>query len=113
MADSLVKIDVHIVFHVKTDCVRIRHEDLAGLHAYIGGIARNLGGIDIKVGGIIDHVHILAGAPKNMAVPDFVRDIKRSSCLWPKNRNRYYYKFQWQDGYGAFSVSHDMIEKVS
>ena len=57
MANSLVKNDVHLVFHVKQTSRRIREEDLQKLFAYLGGIIRQLKGIAFEIGGRPDHVH--------------------------------------------------------
>ena len=57
MANSMVKVDIHIIFHIKSTSVTIRKDDLPRLFAYIGGILRSLGSIPIIVGGVYDHIH--------------------------------------------------------
>lgn len=79
------------------------------LHAYIGGTIRGLGAIPTIVGGVADHVHLLAGLRGTHAVADLVREIKKASHVWAKQR---FDGFQWQDGYAAFSVSPLDIPKV-
>ena len=37
MASSLAKIDIHLIFHVKSTSVKIQEEDLPHAFAYIGG----------------------------------------------------------------------------
>jgi REP element-mobilizing transposase RayT len=112
MASTLVKIDIHLIFHVKSTGVRMREADLPGIFAYIGGIINNVGGIPIEIGGRPDHVHILASLPKTMALADFARTIKANSSRWIKDINGYYAQFAWQEGYGAFSVSPSLTEKT-
>ena len=112
MASSLVKIDVHLIFHVKTTSVNIKEADLNRVFAYIGGIIKTIEGIPFCVGGRPDHVHILASLPKSMSVVDFVRTIKINSSKWIKNIDEKYKFFAWQDGYGAFSVSSSLLEKT-
>ena len=112
MARSLVKIDIHLIFHVKSTSIPIQREDLPRIFQYIGGIVTNLGGIPIEVGGVCDHIHILTTLPKTMAVSDFVRTVKANSSKWISQLNDYYIPFCWQDGYGAFSVSPSLIEKT-
>ncbi len=41
-----------------------------------------------------------------------MRDIKRDSYYWIKERQLSQNYFSWQDGYGAFTVSNSMIEEV-
>lgn len=39
-----------------------------------------------------------------MTIADLVRDLKRASSLWIKEREPIQQQFSWQGGYGAFSV---------
>lgn len=112
MANSLVKINVHIVFHVKSSRVRMRNEDLKRVFSYIGGVINGIGGIPIEVGGIDSHIHILATLPKNKSLSDFIRIVKADSSRWIKTIDVYYKWFSWQEGYGAFSVSPTLIDKT-
>lgn len=112
MASTLVKIDVHLIFHVKSTGIRMRHEDLQRIFSYIGGIIKGLGGLPIEVGGMPDHVHILTSLPKSMTLSDFVRSIKADSSKWIKQLDAEYGTFSWQEGYGAFSVSPSLIDKT-
>ncbi|MBQ8760403.1 MAG: transposase [Bacteroidales bacterium] len=112
MANTLVKINVHIIFHVKNYGVKMRNEDLGRIFSYIGGIINGSGGMPIEIGGIESHVHILTTLPKNTSLSDFVRIIKSDSSRWIKTINKHYNKFSWQEGYGAFSVSPALIDKT-
>ena len=112
MASSLVKIDIHLIFHIKSTCITMRDEDLPRIFSYIAGIVNGVGGVSFIVGGINDHVHILASLPKSMSVVDFVRTVKAESSRWMKSLDRSYSGFAWQDGYGAFSVSPSVLPKT-
>lgn len=112
MASSLVKLDVHIMFHVKSTGLNLRVDDLPRIFAYIGGIINGLGGIQMIVGGMPDHIHILTSLPPTKALSDFVRTIKADSSKWIKSLDASYSKFAWQDGYGAFSVSASILDKT-
>lgn len=112
MGCSLVKVVVHIVFHIKTTSPIIFPEDLTRVFEYIGGIINGVGGIPIQVGGMMDHIHILATLPSTSSIADFVKTIKAESSRWIKQLNDSYHNFAWQSGYGAFSVSSSVIEKT-
>ena len=112
MGSSLVKIDMHIIFHIKTTSPRLEPDDLERIWCYIGGIIRNIGGAVVQIGGVSDHIHILSSLPKNMSVVDFVKMIKVESSKWIKTIDDKYQSFAWQNGYGAFSVSPSVIPKV-
>ena len=112
MGSSLVKIDVHLIFHIKTTSPRLAHDDVDRIWLYIGGIIRNIGGVVVQIGGVSDHVHILSSLPKNMSIADFVRTVKIESSKWIKTIDDKYQSFAWQNGYGAFSVSSSSIPNV-
>ena len=42
-----------------------------------------------------------------------VEEIKKNSSKWIKSKGLDYSGFYWQDGYGAFSISHGHVEKVT
>ena len=44
MASSLVKIDIHLVFHVKSTGIPMRKEDLPRIFLYIGGVIKGMDG---------------------------------------------------------------------
>lgn len=112
MASTLVKIDIHLIFHTKSTGITMRAEDLGRIFAYIGGIIKGLGGVPIEIGGMSDHVHILTSLPKTMALADFVRSVKADSSKWMKQLDAAYASFSWQEGYGAFSVSSSLLDKT-
>ena len=112
MANTYTKLNIHIVFHVKSTGITIRKEDLEQVFAYIGGIINNIGGYPITVGGITNHIHILATMPKTMSVAEFVQKTKTDSSKWIKTTDKYYETFAWQEGYGAFCVSPSLLKKT-
>ena len=91
----------------------MRDKDLNRVFEYIGGIIRTEGAIPFAVGGVCDHIHILTTLPKTVAMSDFVRAIKAKSSKWLKKVDVYYEFFQWQEGYGAFSVSPSLMERTT
>lgn len=113
VASTLVKIDIHLMFHVKSTGVTMRLEDLPRIFRYIGGVAKGLGSIPLAVGGMPDHVHVLASLPKTLSLVDFVRTLKSESSKWMKSLDPSYERFAWQDGYGAFSVSASVLPKTT
>ena len=112
MANTYTKLNIHIVFHVKSTGVCIKYEDLPKVFAYIGGIIRNVGGYPVTIGGIENHIHILATMPKTMSVSEFVQKIKANSSRWIKTLDNYYESFAWQEGFGAFCVSPSLLKKT-
>ena len=113
MGQSLVQIYVHVIFSTKNRQPFLTDLALrAKLHAYIAGICRNLNSSAVVVGGVEDHVHILCRLGKQVAVSDFVREIKRDSSKWVKSQGPILSQFHWQDGYGAFSTSPGHVDDL-
>jgi REP element-mobilizing transposase RayT len=83
------------------------------MHAYLGGICRNLESPALIIGGVEDHVHLLCRHSKNITVADLVRDLKRASSIWAKEQTPSVSAFQWQQGYGAFSISPGHVEALT
>jgi putative transposase len=102
MAATYLNLNVHIVFATKGRAPMIGNAWLDDLHAYLGGIARNLGAVPLAVGGVADHIHLLVSLKSTHCVADLVREIKKGSTAWARDK---YHAFEWQVGYGAFSVS--------
>ena len=113
MPQSLSKVYLHLVFHIKTISPQIRETDLERVHAYIGQLVNKTGCVNIWVGGIEDHVHALCLLSRNETISHLVEEIKRNSSRWIKTIDERYYKnFAWQSGYGCFSVSQSVVDKT-
>ncbi len=112
MAQSLCKIYIHLIFHIKTWSPKIREADMLRVHGYIGQLINKTGCEVIRVGGVADHVHALFLMSKNVALSHVVEEIKRNSSRWIKSIDPYYQSFVWQNGYGAFSVSQSVVDKT-
>jgi REP element-mobilizing transposase RayT len=65
-----------------------------------------------RINGMQDHLHILTSLHPTLCLSKFVKDIKISSSKWIKE-NRIFPRFKnWQDGYGAFTVSYGHKDRV-
>lgn len=106
MPQSLAKIYLHIIFSTKERIPFLADKEVCRkTHAYLAGTCRELGIPAVTVGGVADHVHLICTMSRTMTVADFVRDIKRTSSSWLKQRSDATDNFHWQSGYGVFSVS--------
>jgi len=113
MPQSLTNLLAHLVFSTHEHYpflsdVDLRHE----LHRYLAAIVNEKGGTCLELGGIADHVHLLIVLTKTECMADLVRDLKRSSSIWAKNRAASLHDFAWQKGYAAFSVGQSEIDVV-
>ena len=105
MSQSLSKIYLHIVFHIKYTSPTIEEEHWDRVHSYIGGLVNTTGCHVLRVGGVENHVHVLLMFSKTETVAHVVEEMKRNSSRWIKTISPKYENFAWQGGYGAFSVS--------
>ncbi|MBI2968257.1 MAG: transposase [Bacteroidetes bacterium] len=62
--------------------------------------------------GVTDHTHIFIGYKPNISIPDLMRDVKVGSSGFINIKKWLPGKFDWQDGYGAFSYSHSQIDHM-
>ncbi|MCD8167115.1 MAG: transposase [Bacteroides sp.] len=112
MAQSLSKLYVHLIFHVRYPACTIHSSHIDRLYAYIGTVIRNNDCIPIQIGGMPDHIHVLCVLSKNLSMAKLVEEIKRNSSRWIKQIDSRYSGFAWQGGYGAFSVSPSVCDKT-
>jgi len=100
------------VFAVKYREAMIQYPWNIALHKYIAGILLKLHHHPICINSMPDHIHILAGINPSQSISDLMITVKKESNLFI-NKNRFTTKkFHWQEGYGAFSVSHMHLEKI-
>jgi len=59
-----------------------------------------------------DHVHLLAKLKTDVAVAVIVQKVKAKSSKWLNESQGLPQRFEWQVGYGAFSVSASLAERV-
>ena len=113
MSHSLVKVWIHAIFATKDRASMIKDTFEAQLHTHIKEkLEREL---DCKVriiNGTEDHVHLLFLLSPNFTLKDIFQNIKGESSHWINQSDFMNYKFAWQTGYGAFSVSESMVSEV-
>lgn len=80
------------------------------LWPYLGGIARANKMSAIEVGDVEDHVHILLSLPPTLAISKAVQLLKGNSSKWIHESFPEHRAFEWQEGYGAFSIGVSGVE---
>jgi len=113
MPQSLAKLYVHIIFSTKNRAPFLDDENVRNqMYAYLASILKEFGCPALIIGGTVDHIHILCTLSKVKTLAEIIREIKRNSSKWIKTKGAQYNGFQWQSGYGAFSVSYSNIPQV-
>jgi len=106
MAQSLSAVYIHAVFSTKKRWRFLRESSLRiEMHAFLAGISRRLDCPTIIVGGTNDHIHQLIRLNRTITQAEWIKETKRASSFWIKQREPRLHNFAWQAGYGAFSVS--------
>jgi REP element-mobilizing transposase RayT len=93
----------HCVFSTKERCKSIAPEIQPRLWAYMGGIAREHEMKALGIGGMDDHAHILLSLSTSQSIATAMREIKSGSSRW-MHETAAIPGFEWQEGYGAFSI---------
>lgn len=107
---SFVSCLMHVVFSTKERQPWIKPEVQDRLWPYLGGIARENKMKALKVGGVEDHVHILLSLPSTLAIAKAVQLLKGNSSKWIHETFPKLKTFEWQEGYGAFSIGVSGVE---
>ena len=112
MANVYTQVYLQLVFSP------MRHENVIPqkhkeeLQKYTTGIIQNRKHKLLAITFMPDHIHILIGYNPSQALPDLVRDIKANSSKFINEKKWLPGRFQWQEGYGAFSYSRSQIDDV-
>jgi putative transposase len=112
MPHSYVSNLIHHIFSTRERYPFIDQELKSRLWPYMGGIAKENGMKALAVGGTNDHAHTLRSLPATMSVAKAIQLIEGGSSKWVHDRLLKYPKFEWQDGYGAFSIGASQMKSV-
>lgn len=110
MPNTYTQIYLHVVFAVSQRACVIQHTRKEELQMYITGIVIRQGQKMIAINCMPDHVHILLGLKPNVAPSDLIGDIKTGSTNHINEQRWIGCRFSWQEGFGAFSVSHSHLD---
>ena len=103
MPNTYTQLYIQFVFAVKHRESLIKREWKDDLYKYVTGIVQNNKCKMLAVGGMPDHIHIFIGYKPTIAIPDLIKDIKLASGSWINDNRLTSHRFNWQEGYGAFS----------
>jgi len=113
MAGTFSQIYIQVVFAVQNRECMIHATWEKELYKYISGIVKNKEQKMLAINGMPDHIHFFIGMKPSCCLSDLVREVKKSSTEFIKEKKLSKFKFHWQEGYGAFSYSHSQIDAVA
>jgi putative transposase len=111
MAGTFTQLHFHIIFSTKDRVPSIHPAWQERLWTYMSGIVRSEGGIPLKIGGVSDHVHLLVTLKPTQDISTFLQKLKSNSSGWV-HEHFPEAGMWWQEGYGAFTVSHSGLGGV-
>ena len=111
--NTYTQIYIQIVFAVmrRENLIPAQHRE--ELHKYITGILKNHDQKMISIFAMPDHVHIFAGFRPSISISDLVKHVKAGSSAFINEKSWMRQRFNWQEGFGAFSYSHSQIGNVA
>src|SRR3954465_10178464 len=112
MANTYTQIYVQVIFAVegRQNLIDPLHND--ELQKYITVIVKENRQKLIAINNVPDHVHILIGQRPDSALSELVGEIKSGSTNFINRQRWIRGRFNWQEGFGAFSYSHSQLNAV-
>jgi REP element-mobilizing transposase RayT len=112
VANTFTQIHIQAVFAVRYRVGIIQPGWKNELYKYITGIIQHHKHKLIAINGMEDHLHVLFGMRPAQSLSDLMQDVKGSSSKWINEKKFVKSRFEWQEGYGAFSYSKSQIRNV-
>jgi len=112
MANTYSQIYIQIVFAVESRQNLIDPSNNDQLQKYISGIVTKQRHKLIAINNMPDHMHILIGQRPDSALSSLVGDIKSGSSNFINRQRWVRGRFNWQEGFGAFSYSRSQLDAV-
>ena len=112
MANTYTQIHIQTIFAVKKRTGLIKRQWKDELYKYITGIIQKQDHKLLAINGMPDHLHTFFGMRPRQSISDLLQDIKADSSSWINKKRFTGEKFEWQDGYGAFSYSKSQVARV-
>jgi REP element-mobilizing transposase RayT len=112
MPNTYTQIHIQFVFAVKHRAAIIHDSWKVELFKYITGIVETNKHKMICINGVSDHLHLLIGVRPHQSISDLMQDVKGSSSKWINEKKFLNSKFEWQEGYGAFSYAKSQVKNV-
>jgi REP element-mobilizing transposase RayT len=113
MANTYTQIYLHAVFAVSGRLCVISSERREELQMYITGIVTRKGQKLIAIFCMPDHAHLLLGLKPDIAPSNLIGNIKTGSTNHIIEKKWIGCRFSWQEGFGAFSVSHSHVGRIA
>ncbi len=112
MADTYSQIYIQAIFAVQNRNALIKPVWEEELYKYITGTVQNKGQKMLAINGTSNHIHFFIGMKPTCCLSDLIREVKKSSNAFINEKRFSPFRFQWQQGFGAFSYGHSQLTDV-
>ncbi len=112
MANTYTQIHLQFVFAVRFRASLIDDSWKNELYKYMTGIVHAHNHKLLIVNGMPDHIHMLVGMRPTQSIAELLQDIKGDSSKWINEKKLSKSRFEWQQGYGAFSYSKNQLPQL-
>ncbi len=113
MANTYTQIYIHAVFAVRFRHRLIPRDHEEEIRKYMTGIVTKCGSKLISINNMPDHFHLLIGHKPDLSVSDLVGRVKSGSSGFINDNRMVVGRFEWQEGFAAFSYSRSQISSVA
>ncbi len=112
MANTYHQIYIQTVFAVKYREAVISKDWKSTLLGVIGNLINETNCKTLIVNGVEDHVHCFFGLKPSISISELMKTVKAKSSKYVNDHNLTPHRFEWQEGYGAFSYGQSQIGNV-
>lgn len=112
MANTYHQIYIQTVFAVKYREAVIHKDWKSTLFGVIGNLINETNCKILIVNGVEDHVHCFIGLKPSISISELMKTVKAKSSKYINDHNLTRHRFEWQEGYGAFSYGQSQIDSV-
>lgn len=109
---SFWRLYYHLVWGTQNHEPRLTAPIESKLYPYLFSKAHELDIFVYAANGWTDHCHLVASIPPKHAVADVVKRLKGASSHYLSQVTRLDVDFQWQRGYGVFSLGESQLPKA-
>jgi putative transposase len=106
------KVFVHMIWSTKNRMSFLEKSIRPSLYEKLSVIISEGGNVVHAIGGVEDHVHLLVDVSRNMQLSELVGSIKAKSTHWLSGKADTFRDFEWQAGFGGFSISSPTADAV-
>jgi putative transposase len=109
---TYTKLVYHLVWSVKNRENFLNTSLQGPLHHHMHQEIQKSGGKLYAIGNVVDHIHLLVEGNKKISLATLVQNLKTSATYLIRSHDRKYASFNWQEGYGVFSVGMPALESL-